>query len=101
MKTINYKILEKANACPEHLDLFRVTFGEGDVDLSDENLILAQKAQLDIRFLERFLSNKARAEYDKVCDEAYAEYVKVRDEAWAEYKKVCDKALIRILRKQA
>jgi hypothetical protein len=93
MKTINYYMLEANNACPDHLKLFRDTFGDGEVAISKENLKIALDAKLDVWFLTRFLSGAALAEYKRVEAEAWAENERVRDAAWAEYNRVRSGAL--------
>jgi hypothetical protein len=119
MKTINYYMLEANGACSDHLNIFRDTFGDGEVKLSRKNLKIALDMGLDISFLKHFLSgvawteydrvlggaqaehdrvvDGALTEYDRVCDAAWAEYDRVCDEAWDEYRRVWAEALIDLL----
>ena len=96
MRLIDARYLQDHEACTEQVELFRDTFGDKAVPLTEATAAQAKKAGLDVFWLKGTLSKPALAEYKKVCGLALAEYEKVRGLAWAEYKKVKEPAMIRI-----
>ena len=110
MKRITVELLESIDACPDQVETFSKLFPKG-APVSMRSLAKAQKAGLDVFFLERLLTGPALAEYEKVRGPAWAEYRKVRGQAraefekieglaWAEYEKVVCPALVQALLKQ-
>ena len=87
MKRITVELLESINACPDQVETFSKLFPKG-APVSMRSLAKAQRAGLDVFFLENLLTGLALAEYEKVRGPAWAEYEKIRDQAWAEYEKI-------------
>ena len=92
MKRITVELLKSMNACPDQVETFSKLFPKG-APVSMRSLAKAQKAGLDVFFLERLLTGPALAEYEKIRDQAWAEYEKIRARAWAEYVKIRAQAL--------
>jgi hypothetical protein len=90
--TITAAQLEKHNACPDQVALFRETFGESTTVTVAKAKRVASLFDWDWA-ARRFLGAAAFAEYDKARAPAWAEYEKVRAAALAEYEKVRAAAL--------
>ena len=84
MKRITVELLKSINACPDQVETFSKLFPKG-APISMRSLAKAQKAGLDVFFLERLLTAQAWAEHEKIAAQARAEYWKIRGQAWAEY----------------
>ena len=96
MKRITVELLKSMNACPDQVETFSKLFPKG-APVSMRSLAKAQKAGLDVFFLERLLTAPAWAEYKKITAPAWAEYEKITAPAEAEYEKVLGEALVKVL----
>jgi len=79
-------------ACADQVTLFKKTFPNG-APLTKKAMSRAMDVGLDVWWLERFLSELARAEYERATAPARAEYELVRAPALAEYYRVTASAL--------
>jgi len=85
---ITKSIIIKAGACEQQRKLFSKTFPDG-CTITRKNIIKAFAVGLEVEWIaNKFYSDQALAEYEKVRDPAWAELQKVRDPALAEYEKV-------------
>jgi hypothetical protein len=94
MAEITYDQLRQAGACYAELTRFRTRFG----DRVTVTVEAAEQYAGDYGcghwtwLADRFLTDAARAEYERVADTAAAEYSRATDAAWAEYERVMDAA---------
>ena len=86
MKRITVELLKSINACPDQVETFNKLFPKG-ASISMRSLAKAQKAGLDVFFLERLLTAPAWAEFKKI----------IAGQAWAEYLKIRGQALVKAL----
>ena len=84
---ITTEMLREKEACSDQVAVFMAEWPEG-AEATKKNWTRAIKLDLDVTFVECFLSPAALKEYHKIERAARKEYYKIKRAAWEEYNKI-------------
>jgi hypothetical protein len=85
-RTISIVDLRAHGACADQLALFRATFGDGPVAVTEANMSRAVEVGLWIEWLAHFIPAPALAAFEAADEQAGAAYNEAYAQAWAAFQ---------------